>query len=332
MRFLLRSLNDTMNQHLKNDLFPPALVADAWQLIENVSVITLLTHHKPDADGISACAAMAAVLEKMGKKVEVVYPSEPEQAIKRQATHVLVNQHKQEPDLLIMFDTANYERLYFPPAFHDIPSINIDHHISNSINATINLITDQVSSTCEQLYLLLHWWGCDVDQYMAESLLFGMLYDCQVFYTQSTRPRTLRVAADLMDAGANLFGLMGELLFNKKPEIIALWGSLLSSVTIAPNRNAAWSIIRQCDLQRLGLTLSSTVGFSNFLAQLSDIDITILFYEEADGKTKVSLRSKIADVNKLAAHFGGGGHKNASGISSDKPIDEVVQEVTRLVM
>ncbi|MBY0352923.1 bifunctional oligoribonuclease/PAP phosphatase NrnA [Candidatus Babeliales bacterium] len=317
-----------MNQYLKNDLFSPHLVTDAWHLIESVNAITLLTHQKPDADGMSACAAMSALLEKMGKSVEVVYPSEPEVPLKRQGANVLVNKHKQEPDLLIMFDTANYERLYYPAAFHEIPSINIDHHISNSIKASINLITDQVSSTCEQLYLLLHWWGQEVDKYMAECLLFGMLYDCQVFHTQSTRPRTLRVAADLIDAGANLFELMGELLFNKKPEIITLWGRLLSSVTFAPNRKAAWSVIRQKDLQSLGLTLSSTVGFSNFLAQLSDIDITILFYEEQDGKTKVSLRSKQADVNKLAGHFGGGGHKNASGISLNRPIDEVVKEVT----
>ncbi|MBX9831138.1 bifunctional oligoribonuclease/PAP phosphatase NrnA [Candidatus Babeliales bacterium] len=320
-----------MNQHLKNDLFSPQLVTDAWHLIESVNAITLLTHQKPDADGMSACAAMSALLEKMGKSVEVVYPSEPEIPLKRQGANVLVNKHKQEPDLLIMFDTANYERLYYPSAFHEIPSINIDHHISNSIKATINLITDQVSSTCEQLYLLLYWWGQQVDTYIAECLLFGMLYDCQVFHTQSTRPRTLRVAADLVDAGANLFELMGELLFNKKPEIITLWGRLLSSVTFAPNRKAAWSVIRQKDLQSLGLTLSSTVGFSNFLAQLADIDITILFYEEQNGKTKVSLRSKQADVNKLAAHFGGGGHKNASGISIDKPIDEVVRDVTSLL-
>ena len=230
-----------------------------------------------------------------------------------------------------MCDTANYDRLYYPDSFKTIPSINIDHHISNSIQATVNIVTDQVSSTCELLYFLMNSWQPNaLTSYVAECLLFGILYDTQTFYTHSTHPDTLRVAADLIDLGADLFQLQVELLCNKKPETIKLWGKFLSNVTISSSGNAAWSSIKQNDLKALGVDVTAFVGFSNFLAQLSDVDITIVFTEIENGKTKVSMRSKKADVNRIAGLFGGGGHKNAAGILSDRPIDQLINELTKL--
>lgn len=320
-----------MAHHLKNNLFSEKELNHAWQLIEQASTITFLTHRKPDADGVSACTALSHIVEKKGKKVETIYPSTPEFEITRHPSNALVNQHKQIPDLLIMCDTANYDRLYYPDAFKTIPSINIDHHISNSINATINFIFPQISSTCELMYFLLQAWNIVPDHFVAQCLLSGILYDTQVFHIQSTTAQTLRIAADLIDAGAPLFQLESELLYNKNPEIIALWGSLLSSVQFSPNKNAAWCSITAQEVKARGLKLASLAGFSNFLAQLSAIDITIIFYESEDGKTQVSLRSKKADVNTLAAKFGGGGHKNASGITSNIPLTQLIKKLTALL-
>ncbi len=302
----------------------------AWQLIQKAHKITLLTHYNPDGDGISACAALAHILEKQGKSIETVYPTKTEEDIKRQPKNILIGTHQQFPDLIITCDTSVYERLYFPDIFKGIPLINIDHHLNNKIQGIVNFVSVDISSTCELLYLLLQQWFPDqINTYVSECLLYGILYDTQVFYNQATHPSTLRVTADLIDHGADLFMLQQELLCNKSPQIIKFWGELLSSVTITPDKKAAWIIITQQDLKGRGLTLSATVGFSNFLAQLSGIDITILFYESEDGKTKVSLRSKISDVNTFANQFGGGGHKNASGITSSKLIAEMVEEVVK---
>ncbi len=304
----------------------------SWNLIQQAEKITLLTHYKPDGDGVSACAALDILLRKHGKQVEAVYPSELETPIKRQAEKVLVNTHEQTPDLIIMCDTANYERLYYPEAFKSIPSINIDHHVSNSITGTLNFITTNVSSTCEQVYHLIKGWDADnFDLAISEAILYGILFDSQSFNTLSTYSSTLKVAADLMDRGANMAQLQAELFQNKNPKIIELWGSMMSNIALAQNGKAAWSVIRQEDLQKRNLEPGSLAGFINFLAQISEIDISILFYETKDGKTKVSLRSKKADVNALAKQFGGGGHKHASGIMVDKPIDQVVQELTQAI-
>lgn len=307
-------------------------LACAWKIINDAQKIILLTHRNPDPDGISACAALATFFEQMGKKVEAIYPTPPESSIQRQPKNVSINKHHYIPDVIIAVDTADYERLYYPEAFKNIPLINIDHHISNTIIGTVNLNNPQAASTCEELYEIMFAWDKSlINHYVAECLLYGILYDSQVFHTQSTSANTLRIAANLMDYGVNLFNLTIELLSNKNPQIVALWGKILSNVTITPSGKAAWVCITQADLKAHNLGAPSIIGFNNFLAQISGVDVTIVFYETETGQTKISLRSKVYDVNKLAQHFGGGGHKNAAGILSNKPLTHIIDEIIALL-
>ena len=305
-------------------------ITGAWDLIQRSRAITLLSHSNPDADGVSACATLEHIFKKFDKSVETIYPSKPETDYKRQPRNTLINKHTQQPDLIIVIDTATPQRMYWSPSFNQIPMINIDHHISNIIKGIFNFINPQSSSACEELYFLLKQWSPgSIDAYIAQCLLCGILYDTKIFHTQSTTANTLRIAAELTDYGINLFELESELLSNKNPSIIALWGKLLSNISFSNKKNAAWITVTQSDLQQFKLTPFATVGLSNFLCELSDIDITIVFYETEDGKTKVSLRSRKTDVNKFAAQFGGGGHPNAAGILSNKPVKQTVDEITQ---
>lgn len=313
-----------MNQKVENND-----VVLAWNLIQASKKITLLTHYKPDADGISACAALAHILQKIGKTVETIYPNKPEFPLKRVASKELIASHSYIPDLLIACDTANYSRLYYPDVFHNTPLISIDHHVSNSLNGKFNFLDASTSSTCEVLYKLICSWNKSLlDTYTAEALLMGIIYDSQVFHTQATSPETLRTAAELMELGANLFELKTELLSTKSPGIIALWGKILATVQLSTNKQAAWVCITQDDLKKYNTGVSSLVGFSNFLWEISGVDVTLVFYETEKKQSKVSLRSKEFDVNLLAKQFGGGGHKNAAGILSPLPLPELVKQIT----
>lgn len=281
---------------------------------------------------MASCATLSYIFNNLNKKVETIYPNEPEFDFKRKPKNLLINKHKQTPDLLIALDTANYERMYFPQEFKDIPLINIDHHISNTLKGKFNFIVPETSSTCEILFEFIKQHNIKlIDKYAAECLLSGILYDSLVFCTQSTYPQTLRISADLMDMGADLYKLKTEIMANKDPNIIKLWGDILSNIKITPNKKAVWACITQKDLEKYNLQLKSLIGFNNFLSQIAQVDVTLLFYEMKSGKTKVSLRSKKTDVNKLASKFGGGGHKNAAGIVSDIPIKKLAKEITSLI-
>lgn len=301
----------------------------AWDLVKSAKNVTLLTHTHADGDGISACTSLDYVLRKLGKNTETIYPDKPEFNYKRQASNLLIGKHVQTPDLIIACDVANHERLYWPTEFRNIPLINIDHHVSNSLNGKFNFVNADASSACEEVYVLLQNWDASlVDKYVAETLLFGLLYDSQIFHIHPLYPRTLKIAADMMEQGADLFELERELLANKNHNILIFWGKILSGIKISASGKAAWACVTQKDLIQNGLNLTSLIGFNNLLSQICDVDITILFYEREDGKAKVSLRSKTTDVNEFAKQFGGGGHPNAAGISSDKAIDLVIKEVT----
>lgn len=324
-----------MDQNLKKqensfyNFFDKNEILKIWQFIQKYKNITLLTHFRPDGDGISACAAISKILQDMGKNVETIYPNKSQFKIKREPKNLLINKHKQTPELLIILDCATYNRIYYPEIFKKIPIINIDHHISNNIDGKYNLIHTQSSSTCEILFYFFKILDKNlIDKYVAECLLFGILYDSQVFHTQAVTPNTLRASADLMELGANLYNLKTELISNKSPQIIALWGKMLSNIKITPSGKAAWTYITQEDLKKYNIKQAPLIGFNNFLSQIAGIDITLLFQEIDTGQTKVSLRSKKIDVNKFSAKFGGGGHKNAAGILSDKPIKELIKEIT----
>lgn len=307
-------------------------MGQSLRLIKKAKKVTVLGHFRPDGDVISACAAMSYILKKLGKTVETIYPNKPEFTLKRNPKNLLINKHKQLPDLLIALDTATYKRCYFPKIFENIPIINIDHHISNSIKGTYNIIDPDASSTCEILFTLLQKWGKKlIDKFVAECLLCGILADSQVFHTQATTPKTLQVAAELMNYGADLYKIKTELIANKNPNIVKLWGHMLSKIKVTKSGKACWARVMQSDLKKYNLTLSSLVGFNNFLSQIIGVDITMLFYQTKDGKTKVSLRSKKSNVDKLASKFGGGGHKNAAGILSDTPISTLEKQIIKLL-
>ncbi len=319
-----------MKQTQNIKIFSHEEMNSAWDLFLQAKKVTLLTHTRPDGDGISACAALSLIGEKLGKSIETIYPSEPEFVIKRQPANIFINSHKQLPDIIIGCDTANYKRMYYPEAFKSIPLINIDHHISNSIEGTHNFVNANSSSACELLMELLTFWNPKmIDQKVAECLLVGILYDTQVFRIASTTSHTLRMAAELVDKGASLYNLKTELLSHKNPANIQLWSKILHTIKVLPEKQVALASISQKDLIKANLTISSIVGFSNFLAEITAIDTTLFFYETKDGKTKVSLRSNKRDVNKLASLFGGGGHKKASGIVSNLSMDELIQQIIK---
>ncbi len=305
-------------------------ILKSFDLIKNSEKITLLTHFRPDGDGISACAALENIFLKMGKKVETVYPSPPEFEFSRTPKNNYIATHKQDPDLIIVLDTANYERLYYPKEFKNKKFINIDHHISNSLNGDLNFVKANSSSTCEILFEIIKMWDKNlIDKFTAECLLFGILDDSMVFHTQSTYPSTLKISAELMELGADLYKLKTELICNKDPKIIIFWGKILSNIQISKSGQTAWAKITQKDLKDNNLTINSLIGFNNFLSQIAGVEYTLLFYQTESGQTKVSLRSKTKDVNKIAMKFGGGGHTNAAGILSDEPIDSLAGKITQ---
>lgn len=288
--------------------------------------ITLLAHQKPDPDALGACAALSLFLKSQGKKTEIIYPGRGTDSLPYAIEGLQENQHSFIPDLIISCDTPVKERLYFPDAFEGITHINIDHHLFNTMPATIKLVDTNTTSTCELIERLFTSWSSSVSPAMAEALLFGIMCDTLNFKVPGTNAATLRTAANLIDAGANLSALNRGLIVHHNPQVLALWGALLADVHHTADNAIIWTVCSKELLTSYGLTEQALNGFVALLAQTVSNDISILFYEH-DGKSKASLRSKKSNVNAIARHFGGGGHLLASGITSSLPLERLVKEV-----
>ena len=110
-----------MAHPLHDNPYESEKVARAWQLINQASQITLLTHRKPDGDGVSACAAFDEILAALEKETETIYPTKSYMKLSFHARYVEIDNHTFIPDLIIAFDTASRDRMYLPDAFKDIP-------------------------------------------------------------------------------------------------------------------------------------------------------------------------------------------------------------------
>lgn len=320
-----------MEKNFSSNFWTAEEAAQALDLIKNSQKITLLTHNKPDPDGMAACVALKHILDLLNKETEIIYPDQPTYKFTSQAKTFLVNTHKQKPDLIVCLDTSDFTLLYHPECFNNIKCINIDHHVSNKRMGDFNFVNHTASSACEELTALIFAWGEQfITKEVAHSLLIGILYDSQSFGTQSTTVRTMQIVAKLTSMwNISIPELKHELATLQPPSILAFWGKLLNTIQTTKSGQCAWIAVTKKDLADAKVTYEALNGFSNAFAALCNTEITIFFYETTNGKSKASFRSKHFDVNTYAAQFGGGGHTNASGISRVQPLNELIVEVLK---
>jgi phosphoesterase RecJ-like protein len=303
--------------------------ATAWQLITNAQKITLLAHQKPDPDALGACSALSLLFSSLGKKTEVIYPGAGRDSLPYTIENLQENKHTFIPDLIISCDTPVRARLYFPEGFLTIPLIVIDHHHGNTLQGAVQFVDTSITSSCELVYQLITAWGQLISPEMANQLLFGVLCDTLNFRVSGTTATALRNAAGLIDQGANIHALSQKMILHSNPEVLKLWGTLLTQVHYNTSKTALWVVCSQQLLTQYNLPDEALNGFIAMLSQTMTTDIIILFYEW-QGKSKASLRSKKTNVNAIAKQLGGGGHIYASGITSDLTLVELVDKVTAL--
>jgi len=304
--------------------------ATAWQLITNAQTITLLAHQKPDPDALGACSALSLLLTSLGKKTEVIYPGSGRDSLPYIIENLQENTHTFLPDLIISCDTPVRTRLYFPEEFEHIPLIVIDHHHGNTLKGVLHFIDTSITSSCELVYQLIAAWNQPISSDMANQLLFGVLCDTLNFRVSGTTAETLRNAATLIDHGANIHALSQKMILHSNPEVLKLWGALLTRACSNASNTALWVVCSKELLAEYALPDEALNGLIAMLSQTMTTDVIILFYEW-QGKSKASLRSKKTNVNAIAQQLGGGGHIHASGITSNMPLSELVAAVTQLL-
>jgi phosphoesterase RecJ-like protein len=232
-------------------------------------------------------------------------------------------------DLVIVLDcsdTDRLEKLATPALLTGAPVANIDHHFTNTRFGALNWVDPNAAATAELALALVQSLGVRLDQDIATALLTGITTDTLGFRTSSTTARTLRSAADLMDAGASLPDIV-EQVYNAKPLAVArIWGEALQG--LQSENGLVWTSVTKEMLQRHQSDPDEVKGLVSFLRGTQGTQIAVLFVENGEDRVKVEFRgSRQANVADLAAKLGGGGHKAASGCTLAGPLASVQQRV-----
>lgn len=307
--------------------------------LKEANSVAITIHVQPDGDALGSLLAMALYLKRLGKAVCATWGEE----IRIPAHYKWlpgIEDIKEfnsciEADVLLTLDCANEHRLGLLeeklPVFKTV--INIDHHIDNSRFGTINLLDFNAAATCEIVYELLKVMEADITLEIATLLYVGIVTDSGRFQYQNTTSKTLRIAADLVDLGAQPNAIFQNIYENTSFASLKLLARILERAEYVKESEFIYSYILDSDLNEAGLAMADTETFIDYLRTAKEACVVGIFKETPDGKLKVSLRSKgIIDVGSITREAGGGGHRNAAGATLDQSIPEAVRWISSRII
>ena len=209
-------------------------------------------------------------------------------------------------------------------------TVNIDHHISNEHFAKINCVIN-TASCCEIILSMLRRWGAELTRDMAICLYSGLSSDTGNFAHSNTSPETFEAAAVLARVVGDVNRITARLFKEITADKVRLMATAFSSMTIHCGGKLSVFFITYDALQKSGSPAHETEGVVDYAVNIDGVEVGVIMLESERGKFKVSLRSKHADVSKIAAEFGGGGHMHASGCMLFGSPDEVLSKLVKTV-
>jgi bifunctional oligoribonuclease and PAP phosphatase NrnA len=302
--------------------------------IRGAERLTMICHENPDADTLGAALALRFAAERLGKRAEVVaadgvppFLAElPGAAEVRRAPNL-------EPDVAVVLDgpvsrtgaVARDDAAWLARA----RIVNVDHHVSNDGGeATVAWVDAEAAATCEMVALLLPELEIALDEPIATVLAAGIVQDTHTFAHPNATPRTLRVMADLVAAGAPLHRLHRAIYADKPFSTMVLWGRMLNGIGQRCEGRVVYATQTLEMLRETGSDPTATEGFVDLLGSTRHGEITVLFKETAASHVRVSVRTtERADAVAITSAFGGGGHARAAGCSVDAPLADTVERV-----
>lgn len=303
--------------------------------IKRAKSVLIMTHMRPDGDALGSALALFSALKKLNIRGQVCVESDiPSNLRFIQGVEIIAKKPTESYDLLVTVDCSDEQRLgdllsEFGKAKRErIDTVNIDHHISNTRFAQYNFV-QECAANCMHIATLIEYLGVPFDKTIAEYLLIGLLTDSGNFSHDDVTEECMLLAAKLIKAGADMRYYHYE-LFKKQPKARAkLYAKTMSGIRYYHEDRFAVITITQKSMEECGADQGMTEGFVDFPLNVETVEIAASLLEIRKGQYKISLRSKeYADVNKLAATFGGGGHIRAAGCMLFGDIEEVLDKLS----
>jgi phosphoesterase RecJ-like protein len=307
----------------------------AVQWIREKDDFLLTTHSHPDGDGLGSQAALYLALRHLGKKVRMVNADTVPRCYRWLPCTDSVEVSSQIPphQACIIVDVGELHRVREGAKREEFgPLLNIDHHSSGTPFGDVNWVDPTAAATGEMIYRLVRELGVPIDKPIAESLYTTIVTDTGGFRYSNTTAHVMRLAAELMDAGADAHAVC-ERVFSHIPRA-AFEMVRLSLATLRTHLDGRVGLmtLSHADFLRSGAKDEDTDGLVNYARKLDGVEVAVFLKERGDGYIRVSFRSRNGlDVGKVAAGLGGGGHKYASGATVQGALEETADRVVAVL-
>jgi phosphoesterase RecJ-like protein len=309
-------------------------------LIETHDRYLVTTHVRPDGDALGSEVGMAGLLRQKGKDVRVVNASKTPPRYDFLDPHDTLLEHfgtqVQPEDLadrevLVILDLSAWSQLGdMGGLVRDFkgPRVVIDHHLSQDDLGATFLKDTSAEATGTLVVRAIRALGGHFTPEVSTGLLTAIAMDTGWFRHPNTRPETLRMAAELVESGAEIDAIYRLLFERNTLGRLRLMGETLASLRTDADGRVAYATVTREDLLRTGAIPQDTEDLVDFTVSLLGVEVGLLFIEQARGGIKLSVRSRNGlDCARLAGEFGGGGHRAAAGANLPDPLDRTVERV-----
>ena len=307
------------------------------KLFENIKDSSnLITGHiNPDGDALGSALAFKLILDSKGIDSDVSFdikgnvPSN----LNHLPIELIMDKPKENYDSIYVFDCGNSERLgdLEEIALNSVRVIVVDHHINPSFG-DIQVIDSNAASTTQVLFREILSAKIAIDKNIANCLMTGLITDTGRFQYSNTDNEVFEIASKLMLSGAELTSISDNIYGSIPLNAIKLQSEVLNRIELYEDEELVVSYVLQEDYQNYNIDSSETDFLIDSIRLVKESNIALLLKEQQDKSFKGSLRSRNElDVQQIASLFGGGGHKAASGFSTNLSMEEIKNKVKNAI-
>ena len=297
-----------------------ALAQKVIDRLSSAQYPALFTHLRPDGDAFGSLLGLAHALQDRGQTPSLhveggmipMYRFLPGNELVQD----IPDQLSEKADVFVVLDTSTRERVGKKTATWKQPvDLVIDHHVSNPGFGILNLIVPEIPATAGVLFRLFEMAGWKISPATATCLYAGLSTDTGSFRYRGTDAATLRIAASLVELGADPSEIAKHCYLSVTPERYQLKKLTVETLSIKDNKKSGFLTILPDFYNKSGAKSEDTEGIIEEVTSIQGLEVASLFEFGSGGSLRVSLRSKgKVDVNAIASTFGGGGHRAAAGI------------------
>lgn len=297
--------------------------------------VLIACHVSPDGDCIGASLALALALNRLGARAVVASADGiPEAFTDLPGAQDVISEPPVEAfAAAVAIECSTIDRAGgFADALQRAATlINIDHHLSNAGYGQLVYWDTSAAAVGEQITEIIRALGTPIDAAIAQCLLAAVVTDTGVFRFPSVTPHTLRLAADLIEAGGSIYRVVERVYETRSPGGLRLLGMALAAMRLSADGRVAWTTVTPEMMSAAGALPEDTTGIVGMLRQIRGVRVALMLEVTADG-IRASIRSRDgARSHVIAETFGGGGHQGAAGFTLPGTLDDVVTKTLQVV-